>query len=303
MKTTKHAALTLALLGAFSVASATAQIIAVDFSGDYGATASFNNTLPASQTGDYDFDGTADDRRTYQNIDTVLTIAPGATSAFADGAPSRTSVVRAGFQIANIDSLTDPTFSNRRRLDFAGGDATQILNGAVSTAARMANATNIAKADFLNGAALAPNLTFANIAGSASANALALTTVGSPVMRLLVQDGSNWYISATSRANGGPLTLNGFAESWYAYDPSSNIFYNNSALGASVLGSTFTNIQAFGAIGQSTANFDGSTINTNGIYFNNVSLTVVPEPSTIALLMGAFVPLIAIRRRFQRHDA
>lgn len=294
----KKSLLTVATLFLFTIASATAQVLVVDLSGDYSASSiNFNNTLPASQTGDYDFDGTADDRRTYQTIDTVLTAASPA-NPFASGSPTRTSTVRAGFQVANIDSLTDPTFS-LRRLNNTGSfdDGVQITSGVGTSAMRLANVTNVAKANFLNGQNAVANLSFANQLGSAAGNILTMTNVGSPIFRLAVQNGSDWYISDSSRTNAGSLTLNGYTESWYAYDPSSNLFYDNSALGSSVLGSTFTDIQAFGAIALSTANFDGTVINAGQMLINGLQLTVVPEPSSVALFLAASFSILMIRRR------
>lgn len=299
-QTMKKSLLTIATLSLLTIAPASAAVLAVNLSGDYSASSiNFNNTLPGSQTGDYDFDGTADDRRTYQNIDTVLTSASPA-NPFASGAPTRTSTIRAGFQVANINSITDPTFSLRRLAQVVAGDGVQITNGAGTTTMRLANVTNVAKANFLGGQDAVANLSFANIAGSASGNIVTFTAVGTPLFRLAVQNGSNWYISNTSRTNAGSISVNGSTESWFAYNPTSNLFYDNSALGSSVLGSTFNDIQAFGAIALTTANFDGTSANAGQMLINNSQLTVVPEPSSFGLLFATSLFILLAVRRLRR---
>lgn len=285
--------------------SALAQFTAVDFSGDYSAstpgfpTISFNNAV-SSETGDYDFDGNADDRRTYHGINTVLDTVVG--NPFSSGAPNRTDTVRAGFQVVNVDSATDPSFSLRRKVANTGGDWVQVTQGAGTTAMRLASAVNVAKTDFLNGMDAVANLSFANQAGSATAQVTTLSPgSGNSISRLLVQNGSNWYISDTALTSAGTLTVNGYTEDWYSYDPSTNLLYDNSNLGSSVVGSTFNDIQAFGAIAQTTANFDGTTANTGWYYTRNIGLTVVPEPSAFALALGALaLGGAALRRRRSR---
>ena len=291
----KKLLLSLAIAGTLTMPALYAQVQAVNVSGDYvSSSVNFTNALSQS-TGDYDFDGVADDRRTSQDIDTVLTTASG--NPFATGAPSRTSTVRAGFQVANINSVTNPTFGLRRIIESGTtNDATQVTNGAGTTAMRLANVVNVAKANFLGGAASVGSLSFANQAGSAQGTALTMSPTGNRLFRLVVQNGANWFISSTSLTTAGTLTLNGFTESWFAYDPSSNIFYDNAALGTSVLGSTFNDIQAFGGIGQTPSNFDGTTINTAQFAIRQLSLTVVPEPGSLLLLSGGLAGFAMFRR-------
>jgi hypothetical protein len=241
------------------------------------ASGNFTNAT-TTQTGDYDFDSNSDDRRTYQGITTVL----GAMgNPFASGAASnRTSVVRGGFQMTMMNSSATPVFGLRRITESAtvNGDFISLGSGASADPMRLVSAINVAKADFLDGANAANKLSFDNAVNMKAR--VATVSGANSLVRFLVQNGSDWYISAYSVSAAADMSANGYTQTWYSYNPSSNLLYDNSNLGTGVAGSTLTDIQAFGVIGQSTADVAGAAANNIQFAVSKLSLSLIPAEST-----------------------
>ena len=223
-------------------ASAAQAQIAVDFGSVDYATSNVGHVAGALdvETGDFEFGANAtDDSATRQLIEKDFLTIP-----FAGGAtPNKTVTFSAGAQYVNYDSLTSPAVTQGSYKWSGATPALQInFDTAVATGVSgMAWAPYVKKANFLNGYDDDEfTLSFEDVADSVQT-----TTGGAADMaRVLVQNGSAWYVSATSTV--GALSLNGATETWYPYDPSATLFLDESNLATGVLGSTLTNIQAAG---------------------------------------------------------
>jgi len=238
-----------ALLSLFALSSAAyAQVTAADFGGDYSESNDSANSTLTYDNGDFDGEADATDRRGFIAIGTEF---KSITDANAVG---NNTVINAGFQSTYLDSTFGSPLIGIYRLLAANGvgnpDSLQAGTGSTDFDGNLSatNFTpNVTKDKFLNGADNASStLGFENAAGSATITIQAGVDV---IGRALVQSGANWYISDTSIAGTFPLTLsiNGFTETWYPYDPDTNMYINAGTLSGGVLGSTLTDIQAFGA--------------------------------------------------------
>jgi hypothetical protein len=128
-------------------------------------------------------------------------------------------------------------------------------------------------------------------------------------IRLLVQSGSNYYVSSetlTALNNNGALTNmtqfdNMFGSgqtatvtSWLPYDLGTGV---NSAFGSAVT-PTFTSIDGVGYVFDVGTDASASTNLQFHVFEFGVAATPVPEPSTYAALLGALaLGLVALRRR------
>lgn len=280
---------TVALVGTGLMSTAWASL-AVDFGGNY-VSANVDYTKPSTlATGDYDFDTAVDDRRLYQSMDTAFTIVPTLS------VPGKTTQLYNGIQIANFNSVANPGVNVYRLSNGASLDFLTVSSLAGTANMGLVITPTVKKADFLTGLNALSNLSFSNSANSVSFNVTLAT--GMNTARVLVKNGSSWYVSASQGAAAGAVSLNGYTENWYAYDPSNNLFLNTAALGTSVAGSTLTDIQSVGVLMQGM--FNGTAANAANFQINRISadLTVIPEPATIGMLgLGAISILIC--RRFR----
>ena len=232
---------------ALSVSVTHAQVTAVDFGGNYNDS---NENAVATLTyedGDFDGDAAADDRRGYIAIDTLF------TSITDTNMVGNNTVFNAGYQSTYLDSTVgNPLIGiyrfNGSQVDpdalQAGSGATNVDNYPSTTTF----APNVAKANFLNGA---ESETVSNAFEDAAGSVTFTSTTGNGgpfTVRALVQSGSNWYISdATSEDD---LSFNGATTNWFPYDPDTNMYISAGTLTGGVLGSTLTDIQAFGVVAQ-----------------------------------------------------
>jgi hypothetical protein len=289
-----------------------AQVVAVDWGGSYGN--SFSTTLSqghgnaTNKTGDYTFDGNSD----------AAYILPfgGVFSPSADSrylAPAgKTGPLFTGTMLVNHSSATAPTNSGIYRWS-AATDPNQLqrtapTNSSSSTNMSMSTSYFAKKTNFLNGLNTAGPVGFSDQTNGASVSLSALRNSGSGVATVgfIAQEGSDWYFTlaftraATNSDFSGTITLNPYAANWYAFDPLINQLVNTSDLGVAKAGSTFTDINAFGILGQNFG-FNGTAANSQKFDVTGFSVAMVPEPSTVGLLgLGAVVALLLGRRRIKK---
>jgi hypothetical protein len=158
-------------------------------------------------------------------------------------------------------------------------------------------ATVFKKSDFLNYSSQQVQL--------ASSNSFNITWYGttnfsgSSNVRLIVQDGSSWYLSSSLAAiNVASLTSttgNFSSLTWSAYDPTTSL----STIGSSAT-PTLDNVNAIGYL-MTVGSTSGNNGNTAAFLVNqfNITATAIPEPSTYAALAGALalVGVMVQRRR------
>lgn len=300
---------------AFVSSAALAQTVAVQFGGDM-ASGNRNSSLDDGselQVDFADFNGdTLNDARTFIPIDhngVFLT-----TSQFDNADPATTSTVwRAGMQIVNNSSaapVAAPSDVQLFRLNDRGAspDTLQMSTTAQAGGALtqgMVFAPHVSKDAFLNGLSGATELSFANVADSFDlsyfwgTNVVASTPPQDVQLRrgrLMVQDGAQWYISesrvGSKGTSGTPnnISINPATEMWFPIDLSGDFYYtevgggdttpNSANIGAPVLGSSFTDIQALGAH-LVLNNFDGAATNNGIVEILDISASldaVFPPP-------------------------
>lgn len=267
--------------------SASGQTLAVDFGADYTSN-NINNSTPAGSgpaTGDYDFDGSSDDRAYIIPFGSEASVT--SSSNWTTPAGKSGATINYGISVANIDSSTDPDVNLNR---ITSGDVIQATNDAGTSDMRMASAWYWEKASFVNGQDTAGNLSFAN---SASSMTVDINNSGPKrKSRLLAQSGGSWYLSEDfSTAATGTLNINASTANWYSFDPSANaLFWDVNNPGSTVTGSTLTDITALGVYAQHEL-FDGTSQNAAIQGFNSLQATVIPEPSSMALFMAGTVAL------------
>lgn len=262
--------------------------LVVDYSGSY-VTANRNaaQTPVTVVTGDFDSDGSSDDRArilAWNSPFQVNGLVPP---------EGKTAVLNIGVQIANLNSSVDPNFGLLR---IASNNLLQFGNsGGAPGAQSLSAAVIVNKANFLNLSSSEP-LGFLSAAGSLS---VSLTFNGSGSARFVVQNGAQWYLSASATTVNGTFgaDFNPATELWYAFDPSTNQFFNEASAGTGVAGATLRDINAFGVYAQFT-DFDGTgAANATRVNFSafQANLTPVPEPG-YALLIPALVAALVFRR-------
>lgn len=286
--------------------AASAAITALDF----GANYSDNNInmsvagVTTYATGDYNFNGSANDRVVAVPFGTAHTVTNAAAWTTPEGKSGAT--IYTGFSLANIGSSTDPAFGLYRWNGSANNLQTTSGTAASRTSAmRMATAYYWEKADFLNGMDASTELSFANMAGSASVSyrfSGEMLDDTLRLVRLMVRDGAgDWYLSASRQASGtNTLQINAATEEWHAYDPvADSMFYDRPALesGASISGTMITDITAFGVLYQSEL-FDGTAdTHFSQHQLDALQFQVIPEPRYYAALFGMLALALIITRR------
>jgi hypothetical protein len=274
--------------------SAFGSLVAVDFGADYSS--GYINATDATATSavDADFDGNSDDRM--RGITLGTTYSPMNSASFTNRTGKSGTGMKYGVSLATLDSSTDPTIANNR---FTPTDDTYVgTTDTVGANERLATAWYWEKSSFLNGANAASGLSFANAAGSLTAVVkLAGSNVGASMRgaSFLVQNDGQWYINAfTSAGTPATLSINAATANWYVFDPAAGtLFFDRSAYGTAVQGSSFANITALGIYEQQEV---FSTTAAQGI--NSFQAMLVPEPATIGMLgLGAVAILFARRMR------
>jgi len=275
------------LLGA---SAAQAQITAVDFGGDYNdGPTNADKTSLAYENGDFDGEADTDDRRAYIEIDSLFASIPDTNGV------GNTTVFNAGAQATQMDSTAGTPGVSIYRFNGSNtavdylqvGNSATIGNGATINddyPQSLTFAPNVAKANFLNGAD-DTGYTLAFDAAAGSVTAEFNDTSGVFTVRALVKNGSSWYISDTSQIGDGTLSLNGATDTWYPYAPDTNMYINAGTLTGGVLGSTLTDIQALGLVGQVDA-AAGQDANKPRIQVTALSASMVQTAVVLAVEFG-----------------
>jgi len=113
--------------------------------------------------------------------------------------------------------------------------------------------------------------------------------------RFVIQDGSGYYFGGTTFSSVAVHSIDPTTETWFEWDPTADptdfVLGDDEGVAATP---TFSDIQA---VGFSTA-FSNTSFNRNFEFTEfNVTATVVPEPSTLAMVGAALIGMCALRRR------
>ena len=269
-----------------------AQIVGVDFGGDYdGGLGSRNSPLiniVQQDTGDFNSDA-ATDSREFVPIDTPEFFVELDVVGFP-GLVGKNNKFHAGAQNVNYSTTATPTGIGLFRWEGTSLDGLQMTSGQIGTASMgMAFTPHVRKSEFLNGLDTAGSVSFADLAEGVSMQwehgGTPSTGIGIRRNRLLVQNGSDWFISESTsgsktRNDSNPYSLNPFTETFYPFDPSTNLFYgevsdvDTTPVGIGVLGSTFTDIQALGVHMMNT-DFNGFIIHNSNMRLLDFSASLV----------------------------
>lgn len=281
-----------------------ASVTAVNFGGDMSDSRK-NSTLDEGaqvqlSTGDFDGD-TVTDSRFLIPIDHAGNFAniPNPTVGNIN------TIWRAGTEVINYGTSTPSpgTVGAVYRYNGQGISADYLqagTAGSTGTSTGFVFAPHVEKSQFLNGASTGQTVSFADDANGFSwdwqwqdgAASDPKNTTFSRQTRATVKNGNTWYLSDTEppafnntiRGNGvnDGITFNPATTTWYEWDVSTSLFFDDVSAGTGVLGSTFTDIQALGAVMMVNADTDTST---NGIIARldeinvSVDFTVPPPPT------------------------
>lgn len=268
--------------------SAWSQVPGVDWSGSYGNN--FSDTLnqglatAIKDSGDFSFDG---------NVDTAYVIPFGTAFSPSEdkrySAPAgKTGRLFTGTMLVHHASSMAPTNSGIYRWS-AASDPNELqrtgpLLGEDYDTISMSASYFSVKDDFLNGLNSADSVRFADQADGAVASVSVLRNKGSGIATIafIAQEGPEWYFSPAHErpASGtdweGTVSINPHQAEWFAFEPTASQILNTTELGPAKAGSTFTNIMAFGVIGQ-IKGYKGSALNYHKFNFSGFSV-VFQEP-------------------------
>lgn len=186
------------------------------------------------------------------------------------------------------NNLTTPAFGSEDAIRFYPSWSTTVGDGSQ----KFYSAVVFKKADFLNG------MSTETVTFDSSSSYSATFALGSGYQtancrfRIIVQDGSNWYISQASGLTGGNTAQSAtnvtFASrTWSSYDP----FTSLSAIGATATPS-FTNIGAVGFAFELSSLQSANGGTNGGAWVNDFivnGVSAVPEPSSYAVIAGFLV--------------
>lgn len=317
MKTVLPLAL-LAILGLASTAKAQYYLVNTDTSYTSTSQYYFNTTSTTTATGlDY-ANPTQTDAARYVNFGTEYQQSSvGGPDPYATGSPTYTSVAYGGYQIDENNSSTPIADHNAANAYYvrseSGTPSSQqlIIESHAANALSMSSAFNlyVPASNFLNGFNSAQGISLQDITLSLNIvenrYSLAGTSYQAGLIYFTVESNGDWYVAATPFALGaGTFSLaNANASTYYAYTPNTNQIFDSADPGTAVLGSTLTDVQAFGVLAQDQ-DFDGQTANASGqvaeIVLNDFQVTssvAAPEPSTMALGIFGLGGLLTILRR------
>lgn len=267
----------LSFIGSLAIAEATPL---VDFGSVYVETGFIhaNPTLSPASTGDYNFDGSAND--TARSVEFGTVWGPTTKGNWLQPYGKSGRNLRYGKVIANLDSATDPVggFKYDRVVSFTQPNTVQISNdnGATSTnRISMASAFYFKKQDFLNGLATLETIRAGEI-GQIKVN-FTMRMVEAEG-RVLLRNGEDWYVSKSVHLGGAAheLAVNPSASVFYPFNPDAKLLFNSDSPGSEVDGSTFANITAIG-VHMQHRDFDGTSDDLRYQSFNRIEADYLPE--------------------------
>jgi hypothetical protein len=285
LKANVIAGLGIGILLAATAASSAEVVLAVDWGGEYvtGYRGSQRGQTAENQTNDYGGDPGINDWRRYIPFSEATPFNPaiGTTysgvSAVYYGGCNMIRYDATGTGYSGVASGTPDVIeaSYTQNLTYGGQGAAVVL---------------WKKADFLNGADAIDKLALSD------ATKLEIdirSDAEHMVFRLVVKNGSQYYVSNTTAVKGSLLTIsNPAAETWATFNPanSDNMFTD---VGSSFTTRVFDDVQAIGFYSFGTAT-NGQHLYT---FVNGAEFHVGPEPATMGLLGLGLGGLTALRRR------
>lgn len=284
---TKKNLINASIAGLFLAAVSThASQLAVDFGAAY-TTENINSAKTVLQSnGDFDFDGVSDDRVSYVAFGSVFTSPNSSKWTTVSGKSNGTIYHGISLAVFNNQSI-DPADPLDR---IASNNRIQVGNiNAGAETYSLAAAFYWEAADFLS------NGTGGLVDGVDSMSATVISVGIKANARFMVQAGGQWYLSQAS--GDGSFSINGGAANWYAFDPTSNaMFWDETAPGATVIGTSLGNITAAGIYAQTDA---GYTADTSLFQLEGLQVSVIPESNAYALLLGgvSLAGVVLLRRK------
>jgi hypothetical protein len=248
------------LLAGFSAAYG-AQI-AIDFGGAYSDRSINSSKRVSHVTGDFDFDGIANDRAAVVEFGSVF--SPPRSGGWNELDEKSNGPIYQGLSVA---LLGEPDVDLENMMSRVSMGRIQLGVKCPGQTLRLAAAIYWEAQDFLCSGKEAVQAPLANEPKSLTAT---LKHNGvKPTVRFLVQAGGAWYLSA-DRGHGNSMKLNGAAAMWHEFDPVANqLFLDEKKLGPAVSGSALGNITAAGIYAQ-TEKFNGDS----GSFFGVETLEV-----------------------------
>jgi len=275
---------------------AIADTIAVDWGGNYiqnpppgtmDPTASY---VQENQEHNYGGGGTPDFRQTIPFSESTR-LSPNHAEYNELGLPS--AEYYGGYNLIRYDeSNTVNFFGVSDYTNNASNDAIMAVSSqAYWSGGEFAGVVVWMKGDFLNGADAVTNLTL----DSDCTLEIDIWVDTSTTHRIVVKNGSQYYVSNTTGTAKGLLTISDpTTETWATFNPA-NTDYRLNDVGSTFTTRTFDDVQALGfyvTAGPSTGQIEPESFIRNAEFE-----VVVPEPTTLGLLAIGGVALLRRRRR------